>query len=57
VCNGCFNDYRLDAGNWDWCPKYENTDKMYECSKSITPEQVIDAIRKTLTKHQTAPDG
>ena len=57
VCNGCFNDYRLDAGNWNWCPKYENTDKMYECSKSITPEQVIDAIRKTLTKHQTAPDG
>lgn len=57
VCNGCFNDYRLDAGNWNWCPKYENTDKMYECSKSITPEQVIDAIRKTLNKHQTAPDG
>ena len=57
VCNGCFNNYRLDAGNWNWCPKYENTDKMYECSKSITPEQVIDAIRKTLNKHQTAPDG
>lgn len=57
VCNGCFNDYRLDAGNWNWCPKYENTDKMYECSKSIIPEQVIDAIRKTLNKHQTAPDG
>ena len=57
VCNGCFNDYRLDAGNWSWCPKYENTDKMYECSKSITPELVIDAIRKTLSKHQTAPDG
>jgi len=57
VCNGCFNDYRLDASNWNWCPKYENTDKMYECSKSITPEQVIDAIRKTLNKHQTAPDG
>lgn len=48
VCNGCFNDFRLDAGNWNWCPKYENSENMYECSKSITAEQVIDAIRKTI---------
>lgn len=48
VCNGCFNDYRLDAGNWQWCPKYENTAQQFECSKSITPEMVIDEIRKLL---------
>jgi len=48
VCNGCFNDYRLDAGNWQWCPKYENTAEQFVCSKSITPEMVIDGIRKLL---------
>jgi len=48
VCNGCFNDYRLDAGNWQWCPKYEKTAQQFECSKSITPEMVIDGIRTLL---------
>ena len=48
MCNGCFNDYRLDAGNWQWCPKYENTSQQFECTKSITPEMVIGRIRKLL---------
>lgn len=48
VCNGCFNNYRLDAGNWQWCPKYEKTAHQFECSKSITPMMVIDGIRKLL---------
>lgn len=43
VCNGCFNDlkYEFDRGDWNWCPVNKGTPKMFECSKSITPEMVI----------------
>jgi len=46
VCNGCFNDkrYEFDRGDWDWCPAHKGTDRMFECSKSITPEMVIQAM-------------
>ena len=48
ICNGCFNTHRLDAGDWEWCPKHKNTDRMFECTKSITPESVIKAIETQL---------
>lgn len=44
VCNGCFNRHRLDAGDWNWCPDQKGTERQFECSKSITGKQVIDAI-------------
>jgi autotransporter strand-loop-strand O-heptosyltransferase len=44
VCNGCFNTYKLDAGDWNWCPINKGTDKQFECSKSITGESVISII-------------
>jgi len=44
VCNGCFNSHRLDAGDWNWCPINKGTDKQFECSKSITSNDVINAI-------------
>lgn len=44
VCNGCFNIYRLDAGDWNWCPINKGTQKQFECSKSITAKYVIDTI-------------
>ena len=25
VCHGCFNKYRLDAGDWNWCPIHKGT--------------------------------
>lgn len=49
VCNGCFNTYRLDAGDWNWCPVNKGTDKQFECSKSITSEQVISIIESGKT--------
>lgn len=41
-CHGCFNDKDLtfDRGNWNWCPRSKN----FECSRNITPEQVIKGI-------------
>lgn len=47
-CNSCFNRYRLDAGDWNWCPDFKNTPRMFECSTSITPEAVIQGLTKFL---------
>lgn len=43
-CSGCFNRYRLNAGDWNWCPDHKNTDRQFECTKSITAQMVIDRI-------------
>jgi autotransporter strand-loop-strand O-heptosyltransferase len=48
VCNSCYNQVRLDAGDWDWCPFHKGTERQFECSKSITPNMVIKALNKTL---------
>ncbi len=47
-CSGCFNRSRLNAGDWEWCPDYKDTNRMFECTKSITPDIVIDAIDSQL---------
>jgi autotransporter strand-loop-strand O-heptosyltransferase len=46
VCNGCWNssDIRFDAGDWNWCPKLKNTDRQFECHKSIKIKDVINQI-------------
>ena len=47
-CKNCFNQFRLNAGDWKWCPRYKDTSNMFECTKSITPEMVIKSINKLL---------
>lgn len=44
VCNSCWSNYNFDAGDWNWCPVHKNTDKQFECSKSITSSEVINKI-------------
>lgn len=44
TCNGCFNDFRLDPSDWNWCPRHKNTERMFECTKSITGKMVIDLL-------------
>ena len=48
VCHGCFNSERLDAGDWNWCPLHKNTDRMFECTKTITSDMVIKEINKIM---------
>jgi autotransporter strand-loop-strand O-heptosyltransferase len=50
VCHGCWNDpqYKFDKGDWNWCPVHKGTDRQFECQKSVTPEMVIDEIKKLL---------
>ena len=47
-CTGCFNRYRLDAGDWNWCPDHKGTERQFECTKSITSEMVIKELEKFL---------
>ena len=46
ICNSCFNKTRLDAGDWEWCPEHKNTERHFECTKTITPNMVIEAIER-----------
>jgi autotransporter strand-loop-strand O-heptosyltransferase len=49
-CSGCFNRIRLNGGDWEWCPDHKDTDRMFECTKSITPDLVINSINNQLLK-------
>ena len=51
ICNGCFNKTRLNAGDWEWCPEHKDTPRQFECTKTITPSQVIKAIETELLKN------
>ncbi len=48
VCHGCWNNpnFTFDAGNWNYCPLWEGTDRQFECQLSITSTIVIDEIKK-----------
>jgi autotransporter strand-loop-strand O-heptosyltransferase len=48
VCHGCWNNknFKFDKSNWNFCPIWEGYDKQFECQKSITPEMVIEEIKK-----------
>ena len=50
VCNGCWNNplFKFDKGDWNWCPEFKNTERHFECHKSITPEMVINKIQHLL---------
>jgi autotransporter strand-loop-strand O-heptosyltransferase len=51
ACNGCWNDDTApfdaaDRGDFLWCPRHKDTPRMFECSRLITPHQVIGTIRR-----------
>lgn len=48
VCNGCFSRHYFDKGDWNWCPDNKNTEKQFECSKTITFEMVKPYLQKYL---------
>jgi autotransporter strand-loop-strand O-heptosyltransferase len=57
VCHGCFTDSMcapFDRGNWNWCPRLG--DGIFECTKAITPEYVIESIEKTFLKNPLRED-
>jgi autotransporter strand-loop-strand O-heptosyltransferase len=48
ICQGCFNTDKLDAGDWNWCPRHKGTDRQFECTKTISSLEVIDKISQYL---------
>ena len=50
VCNGCWNNpmFKFDKGDWNWCPEHKDTERHFECHKSITAEMVIEQIQHLL---------
>jgi autotransporter strand-loop-strand O-heptosyltransferase len=52
VCHGCFNrvEHKFDKGDWWWCPEHKDTDRHFECTKSITPEHVFQSVIEWTTK-------
>jgi autotransporter strand-loop-strand O-heptosyltransferase len=48
ICGGCFNRHWLNPGDWEWCPDHQNTQRHFECTKTIPPSQVINSINKLL---------
>ena len=49
VCNSCFNNFKLDAGDWNWCPVHKDTPRQFECTKKISPETVIKGITRKIS--------
>lgn len=43
-CSGCFNRHSLDMGDWNWCPEHKNTPRMFECTRNITSQDVIEKL-------------
>jgi len=50
VCHGCFNNDRLNAGDWNWCPLHKGTNRQFECTKEISSDIVIKEINKIINK-------
>jgi len=49
VCNSCFNNFKLDAGDWNWCPVHKDTPRQFECTKKISPKAVIKGITRKIS--------
>lgn len=52
MCSGCFNRVKLqDNGEWMWCPDHgDNPKRAFECTRTITAQDVIDRIQPLLKK-------
>jgi autotransporter strand-loop-strand O-heptosyltransferase len=52
VCHGCWNkiniEYTFDKNDWYWCPSHKDTERQFECHKSITPKMVLEKIENWL---------
>ncbi|MCB8874461.1 autotransporter strand-loop-strand O-heptosyltransferase [Acidisoma silvae] len=48
TCNSCWNDprHRFDHHDYLYCPRHKGTDRQFECTRLITPAQVIRALER-----------
>ncbi|WP_186092114.1 autotransporter strand-loop-strand O-heptosyltransferase [Burkholderia gladioli] len=57
VCNSCWNDTSVEFDHRDfaWCPRHAGTDRQFECSRLITPGQVIRTVKSLMTNLDLDP--
>ena len=52
VCHGCWNkiniEHTFDKNDWYWCPLHKDTERQFECHKSITVNDVMGKIENWL---------
>ena len=52
VCHGCWNkinvEHTFNPSDWYWCPLHRDTDRQFECHKSITVNDVMEKIENWL---------
>lgn len=57
VCNGCWNDSSIEFVHDDfaWCPRHKDTDRQFECTRFISPQQVNATIDRLMEDFHLAP--
>ena len=57
VCNGCFSDSSIEFVHDDfaWCPRHKNTDRQFECTRFISPQQVNNTIDRLMADFSLDP--
>jgi len=57
VCNSCFSDSAIEFihDDFEWCPRHKHTDRQYECSRFITPENVNNVIDRLMKDYSLNP--
>ena len=52
VCYGCWNkvnvEHTFNKNDWYWCPLHKDTERQFECHKSITVNDVMEKIKNWL---------
>jgi autotransporter strand-loop-strand O-heptosyltransferase len=52
VCHGCWNkinvDFEFNKDDWYWCPLHKDTERQFECHKSISVNDVVEKIEHWL---------
>ena len=52
VCHGCWNkinvEHSFDKNDWYWCPLHKDTERQFECHKSISVNNVMEKIENWL---------
>ncbi len=59
VCNGCWTDSSIEFVHNDfaWCPKHKDTERQFECTRFISPQQVNQAINRLMDDFQLNGKG
>ncbi len=58
VCNGCWTDSSEEFVHADfgWCPRHENTEREFECTRFISSGQVCQTIARLMQDYDLDPE-